>query len=81
MSDIDGRKVRYMNREDWVGQVIGDSHTEGFVRVHWEPPHPQISAHRIGHLTLLDEAPTQEDLSNQYYARGTDGKNIPLQES
>lgn len=78
MSAIDGRRVRYGDKEEWSGLVIGDSHTEGFVRVSWEAPHRQISIHRIGHLTVLDAPATQEELSRQYYGLDQDGKPIPL---
>ncbi len=79
MSKIDGRKVRYGNKEDWLGQVIGDSHTEGFVRVAWETPRRQIGIHRIGHLTILDEPATQEELARAYYGLDDEGKPIPLE--
>jgi hypothetical protein len=81
MSNIDGRKVEYFNNPQYAGLVIGDSVTEGFVRVQWEKPSRHIGIHRVAHLKVVDVAPSQEDLSNQYYARGTDGKRIPLQES
>lgn len=81
MSEIDGRKVEYFNNPEYQGLVIGDSITEGFVRVQWDKPSRHIGIHRVRHLTVLDAAPTQEDLANTFYARGTTGKTVPLQES
>jgi hypothetical protein len=77
VSSIDGRKVQWGDHKDWQGLVIGDSHIDGFVRVHWETPKPQISTHRIEHLTVLDAPPTQEELAHQYYGLDQQGNPIP----
>ena len=67
MSSIDGRTVNYLDRPDWVGLVIGDSHQPGFVRVHWSQPIRQISIHEIKNLQVIDAPPSQEELAKIYH--------------
>ena len=77
MSNIDGRKVEYFNNPKYQGLVIGDSVTEGFVRVQWEMPTRHIGIHRVEHLKVLDSPATQEELAQQYYGLDQAGRPIP----
>ena len=63
MSVIDGRKVKFRGKDDWVGLVIGDSYTPGTVRVAWNAPTTRTGIHRTADLEVLDEPPTQEELA------------------
>jgi hypothetical protein len=71
VSAIDGRKVKFRGKDDWVGLVQGDSYTPGTVRVAWSEPVSRTGVHRVIDLEAIDEAPTQEDLANMFY--GVDG--------
>ncbi len=50
-------------RENWVGLVVGDSHSPGTVRVHWKEPTNQIGIHQVSDLVVDDAPPSQEDLA------------------
>lgn len=78
MSHIDGRKVQYQDKPDWTGIVIGDSHTEGYVRVNWDEPHRQISIHHVDRLKVLDAPASQEELFRKYHGLDDNGKPIPF---
>lgn len=65
MKDINGRKVSYRGKPDWIGLVQGPS-SPGNVRVHWSAPTNHTGIHRIVDLIVLDEPPTQEELAKLF---------------
>lgn len=56
MSAIDGRKVNFRDKPDWIGLVQGDSYTPGTVRVQWTEPHVHTGVHAVSDLVVLDKA-------------------------
>lgn len=78
MSSIDGRKVNFRDKPEWVGLVMGDSFTPGTVRVDWSEPIRRTGIHHVKDLVVLDAPPTQDDLKMMYAGyRLVDGEWVP----
>jgi hypothetical protein len=67
MSVIDGRKVKFRGKDDWIGLVQGDSYSPGTVRVAWSAPTTRTGIHRVADLEVIDEPPSQEQLAAMFH--------------